>query len=161
MKFVVGAAAHVDRDGIVDEAVGVDVADASHGVHEGTPFSVAEGKARAAEEEVLRNWRSAASIVTAAIEHQSEARKAGEGESLERALQAAITLLVDDVGELAVRNAGVDVAVGKKSVKLCRHGNREQDESNKRQHTGSSLRHELFLPGGYAGKKCILINEIR
>jgi hypothetical protein len=44
---------------------------------------------------------------------------------------------------------------------LCRHGKREQEQRNKRQHRGSSLGHELFLPGGYAGKKCILINEIR
>src|ERR1035437_4447271 len=147
-KSVVRAAAYVDRHWVVDEAIRVYVPDAGHGVHEGAPFSVAEGYTWATEKDVLCNWRSAISIVTAAIEHYPEVRKTGERERLEGALKPAITLPVDDIGELAVRNSSVDVAIRKKSVKLCRHGDREQDKTNKRQHRGSSLRHELFLPGG-------------
>ena len=113
--------------------------DAAHGVHERAPFPVAEGNTWAAEKDVLRNWRTASAIVTAGIKHNSEARKAGERNRLERALKTAITLLVDDVGELAVRNSNVDIAIGKKSVKLCCHRDREEDETGKRQHRGSSF----------------------
>jgi hypothetical protein len=135
-KLIVRAAANVDRDRVVDEAVGVHVPNASHGVHEGAPFSKADGKAWAGEEVVLLN---AAAIEAAAIDHQSEARKAGKGERLKRGVPSAITLLVDDIGELGVGNPSVDVSTGKKSVKLCRHRDREQHETNKRQRCGSRL----------------------
>src|ERR1700736_890689 len=122
-KLVVEAAAYVDGDGVVDEAVRVDMPNAGHGVHERTPLSVTKRKPGSADEYVLLHRRAAAAIVTAAIGDQTEARKASEGKRLEGPLKAAITLFVDDVGRLAVRNSGVDVAIGKQSVKLCRHRN--------------------------------------
>src|ERR1035438_1200535 len=150
-KFIVGAAADVDRERVIDEAVGVYVADASHGMHEGAPFSVGDRKARTADDVILLD---PGAIKAAAIGDQAEAGETGEGNGFVRAGPAAITLLVDDVGELSVGDSGVDVAIGKKSVELCRHRDREQHEYNKRQHSGGSLRHEIFLPGGCAGKKC-------
>src|ERR1700681_4070636 len=67
VKFVVGAAAHSDGEGIVDEAVGIDVADSGHGLHERAPFSVSEGKARAADEDVLSDPLAE---IAAAVGHQ-------------------------------------------------------------------------------------------
>src|ERR1700722_553856 len=83
VKSVIHAAPHIDRDWVIDEAVGIDVPDARHGVDEGAPFSIVEGNARAAEEHILSNRSRATPIVTAAIDHDSELRKAGEGQVLE------------------------------------------------------------------------------
>src|ERR1700722_9413033 len=78
VKPVIDAAPDIDRDWVIDETVRIDVADASHGVDEGTPFSIIKGNARTAEEDILRNWSRATPIVTAAIEHDPKARKTGE-----------------------------------------------------------------------------------
>jgi len=135
-KLVVGAAADVDSHGVIDEAVGVHVSNASHGVHERAPFSIADGESRAGEEVILRH---SAAVEAAAIEHQSDAREAGKRERFKRSVPAPIALLVDDVRELAVGNSGVDVSIGKESVKLRRHGDGTQNECYKCQRRGSRL----------------------
>ena len=135
-KLVVGAAAEIDGDGIVDEAVRFNVANAAHGMHKGTPFSVNAREARAGKSDILRNTGA---VETAGIEHQSNMRKAREGEGLERTVPAAIALLVDDIGKLAVGNSGVDIAIRKQRAELCRHRNRKQYESQERQDRESSL----------------------
>ena len=135
-KLVVGATANVDRDGVIDEAVGVHVTNATHGVHEGAPFSIAEGKAWAGHEVILRD---SSAVETAAIEHQSDARKAGKRERFKRTVPAAIALFVDHVGELTVGHSGVDVSIGQESVKLRRHGDGKQKERHKCQRRGSRL----------------------
>src|SRR5712692_2242471 len=137
-KLVIGTAANVDDGGVVDEGIRVHMPNAAHGVHKGAPLSNAGGNAWAGDDVVLLN---PAAIVTTAIDSQPDARKAGKGQRLKRAVPAAITLLVDDVSELSVGNSGVDVSVGKQSVKLCRHRDREQNETHKRQRRGGRLGH--------------------
>jgi len=151
-KLIVGAAADVDGDRVVDEAVGIHVPDAGHGMDEGAPSSKVGGNTRTADENILRN---PGAEVAAAIGHQAKAGKAGKGQRLKGTLKPAITLRVDLVCEFAVGDSSVNVAIGKKSVKLCRHRDREQNETNKRQHCGGRLGHELFLPGDRAGKNSI------
>lgn len=148
-KFVVGTAAYVPGEWIVDETVGVDVANSGHAVNKGTPLSVTKREARAAEEHVLRNSLPEEG---AAFGDEAEAWEASKGKGFVRAFRTAITLLVDDVGELAIRNANVNVAIGKKTVELCRHRDREQHECNEGQDSGGKLWHEIFLRGGCAGK---------
>jgi len=120
-KFVVDAAADINFQRVVDEASGIQVANAGHGVDEGTPLSEIGGDAGAAEDVVLNE--SAAAIEAADIGDESDAGKAAEGQGLEGAIPSAIALLDDDIAELAVGNAGVNVPAGKKTVKLCRHWN--------------------------------------
>ena len=92
-------------------------------------------------------------IEAAGIDDDPEVREAGERKGFKGAVPAAIALFIDDVGELAVGDSGVNVSVGKKSIELCRHRDGEQKQGQERQHCGSSFRHEIFLPGGRAGKK--------
>src|SRR5450755_2978696 len=122
-KLIVGAAADIDQNGIVNQRVRVHVPNAGHGVYEGAPFSDGCRNAWAANDVVLFH---AAAKEAAAIDHQADTRKAGKGKRLKRAVEAAIALLVDHVGELSVRDSGVDVSVGKESVELCCHRDREQ-----------------------------------
>ena len=65
-KSVVCPAAHVNGHGIVDEAVGVHVANAAHGVDEGAPSANVCGKPWAGEGVVLRY---PAAIFATAIDH--------------------------------------------------------------------------------------------
>ena len=95
------------------------MADAGHGIDEGTPSADVAGETRAKHAVVLGD--AAGAIKAAGIEHETDARKARKRERFEGAVPTAIALLVDDVGELSVGDAGVDVSVGKKAVKLCRH----------------------------------------
>src|SRR5271166_7106294 len=91
-KLVVGAAAEVKGERVVNEVIGVGVPDSAHGVDEGAPFSEGHGQARAADKIVLRHLVGAAAVVTAGVGHQTEVRKAGKGKRLERSLPPAITL---------------------------------------------------------------------
>src|SRR5579859_681624 len=158
-EFVVDAATDINFQRVVDEALGIQVADAGHGVDEGTPFSEIGGDTWAAEDVVLNE--SAAAVEAADIGNKPDAGKAAEGQGFVRAIPSAIALLDDDVAQLAVGNAGVDVSAGKKAVKLCRHWNRTYEPARESQHRGSSFRHEISLPGRRAGKNSSLVNEIR
>src|SRR5580704_15315452 len=60
-EFVVGAAADVDDDWIVNVAERLEMLNASHGVDKGTPFSEVGGKARAEDGVILPD---AGAIVT-------------------------------------------------------------------------------------------------
>lgn len=120
-EFVVDAAADINFQRVVDEASGIQVANAGHGVDEGTPLSEIGGDAGAAHDVVLNE--SAATVKAADIGDESDVGKAAEGQGLEGAIPSAIALLNDDIAELAVGNAGVNVPAGKKAVKLCRHWN--------------------------------------
>jgi len=120
-EFVVDAAAHINFQRVVDEASGIQVANAGHGVDEGTPLSKVSGDAGAAHDVVLNE--SAAAVEAAGIGDESDVGKAAEGQGLEGAIPSAIALLDHHVAELAVGNAGVNVPAGKKPVKLCRHWN--------------------------------------
>src|SRR5579864_1553716 len=105
-ELVVRTAAYVDDVWVIDEAHRVHMTDAAHALQEGAPLSKVKGEPRAGNADVLRYRIVAASIITTAIDDQSEARKASKGKCLEGGVEAVIALLVDDVGELAVRDAG-------------------------------------------------------
>src|ERR1700722_17483247 len=122
------------------------------------PSSIVDRNARAAEKIVLLH---ASTIETAGIGDHPDVGMASQRKRFERAVPSLVALGVGGVRELAVGNSAVNVAIRKKSVELCRHRDREQQETQKCQCSGSRLGHELFLPGGCAGKKCHLINEIR
>src|ERR1700722_7378768 len=127
-------------------------------MHKRTPATVVLRQSRAPQKIILRDFsRSIAAIKAAGVDYDSKMSKAGERERFAGAIPAAIALLVDDIGKLAIGNSAVEIAVREQ---LCRHRNREQSQTNQCQHRRSSLRHELFLPGGCAGKKAHLINEI-
>src|SRR5579864_2965674 len=77
-EFVVCAAAYVDDVRVIDEAHRIYVTDAAHTLHEGSPLSKVKREPRAGNADVLRYRIVAASIITTAIDHQSEARKASK-----------------------------------------------------------------------------------
>src|SRR5208337_3135301 len=145
-ELVIRAAAKVDGVWVVDEMVGVYVPYASHGLNEGTPLPKIGGKTRAEETAVHGH---AGAVEAVGIEHKPEVRKAGKWKIFGRPLPAAIRLLVSDVCHLTVSNSAVNISPRQE---LCRHRDREQHKTNKRQHGGSDLGHELFLPGDEAGK---------
>ena len=148
-EFVVEAATYVDFNRVIDEASRVQVPDAGHGMDEWAEISSIHREAWAAENVVLSNARTA--VEATAIDNDANAWKAGEGKIFEGGIPSAITLLDHGIGELRVRNSDVNVSVGKKRIELCCHRNREQKQAKKSQHGGCGLRHELFLPGAWAG----------
>src|SRR5579864_4566332 len=115
-QLVIDAAAHVDHQRVVHKAIGVEVPDASHGIDERAPLSEIRRDTRPGHGIVLGY---AFAIKAAAIDDQADARKAGERECLERTGPPSIALLVDLIGKLSVRNASVNVSIGKEPIKLC------------------------------------------
>src|SRR5436305_4794808 len=121
--FVIEAAANVDHKRVIDKGVGrAHVTDAGHGMNERPDLADIGGEAGATDNVVLP--QAVAAIETAAVHYQAETRKAGERDILKGRIPAAITLLVNDVSELAVRDAPIHIPAGQKAVKLCRHWNR-------------------------------------
>src|SRR5579859_1064055 len=158
-ELIVGAAANVDLQRVVNEAAGVQMTNAGHGVDERPPLSETGREAWAAQRVVLH--QAFAAIKPADIRHQSDAWIAAEREGFVGSIPSAIALLDDDIAELRVGNTDVHVSAGKKAVELGRHWNGAQKPARKRQQRGSSFRHEISLPGLRAGKNSNLINEIR
>jgi len=151
-EFVVHATADINKEGIVDEPAGVQVADASHCLHERTPSADIGGVANATYTIVL--FHALAGEGTD-INHETQVRDARKGKVLKGNVQAFIALLVDNVGELAVGDSAVYVSTGKKAIELCRHRNGEQEQACEGQHGGSGFRHEISLPGLRAGKQAL------
>jgi hypothetical protein len=159
-QLIVGAAAKIDSQRIIDVAAGIDVLDSGHGVGERPPLSVIGVEAGTDKSVVLRDAESsdAFAIKAAAVEHEAEVLNARKRKHFDRAVESFVALRIADVIELAIGNAGVDVSIGKQ---LCRHGNRQKSKSHEDQQRGSSFGHELFLPGDAAGQQnAALLNEI-
>ncbi len=150
-KFVVESAANIDEERIVDKSAGIQVPHADHGIDEGTEFADVGGDPWAADEVVLSN--AGAAVKAAGVNDQAYMGKAWEGNGFKRAIPSAIALPLDYVGELSIGNTSVNVSIGQEPVELCRHRDGEQEHAQKRQHSGSSFRQEIFLPGGRAGQK--------
>src|SRR5579864_4878209 len=120
--FVIEAAAHIDHQRVIDKRVGrAHVTNAGHGMNEGSDLSYIRRQPGAADNVVLP--QAIAAIETAAVHNQAETGKAGEREILKGCIPAAITLLVNDVGELAVGDTPVNIPAGQKTVELCCHWN--------------------------------------
>src|SRR5437899_10762144 len=91
-EFVVHAATYVQRGWAIDEVVGIDVANAAHGMHERSPFSETCGHPQAAENIVLGN---ATAVEATAVSDQPDVRKARKRQSLDRGIPPAVAQLVD------------------------------------------------------------------
>lgn len=121
--FVIEAAAHIDHQRVIDKCIGrTNVTNAGHGMNEGSDLSDIGGESGAANNVVLP--QAIAAVKAAAVHDQAEPRKARERNIFKGSIPPAITLLVDDVGELTVGDATVNISAGQKAVKLCRHWNR-------------------------------------
>ena len=155
-KFVVDASTNVDKQRVVNEAAGIQVADTGHAVDEWAPASEIRGEANATQRVVLGDTSS---VEAAPIDNQTDARKAGEGEVFKGGVPSFIALLVDDVRKLTVGNSAVDVSTRKKAVKLCRHRNGEQQQAQEGQR-GYGFQHEISLPGPSSRQTSIVINEM-
>jgi len=109
-QLVISAAAKVQDEGVVDKAVGSDVTDSGHGLHEGAPFAIVRRETRTADANILRD---AGTVETAAIDRDSEMRVAWKREGLEGGIEAVIALFIDHIGEMAVGDSDIGVAIGK------------------------------------------------
>lgn len=125
------------------------MANAGHGMNKWPDLTDIGREPGSADDVVLP--QAIAAIKSAAIHYQAEAGKARERDIFKGSVPAAITLLVNDVGELAVGDASVNIPAWQKAVKLCCHWNRAQKKAHKCHHRGSSFRHAISLPGDRAG----------
>ncbi len=116
-KLVIEPAANIDKKRIIDKSAGIQVPHADHCVDEWPKLSDVGGDAGTADEVVLSH--SGAAVKAAGVDDKPDMRKAREGNGFKGAVPSAIALPIDDVSELSVGNARVNVSIGQEAVELC------------------------------------------